>query len=139
MAIMAEPKRSSLPSDCAEMEGEKYFIMPRPAIMRLRPATIKLITREAINAVWSARLIRWATQKPLIPSIVIMPKVKTRPRMTEKTQPARLEAAKENKAAWLMVSKDKANRAPIEAISSGWLVSVSFASQRLFNPMVLTI
>src|SRR5713226_6574592 len=132
MAIMAEPKRSSLPSVCAEMEGEKYFIMPRPAI-------IKLITREAINAVWSARLIRWATQKPLIPSVVIMPKVKTRPRMTEKTQPARLEAAKENKAAWLMVSKDKANRAPIEAISSGWLVSVSFASQRLFNPMVLTI
>ena len=113
------PMNKPLPSRTAAAVGEKNLTIPNTAIAILSAPMTKLMVREIAIACASARCMARPTHQPFTPSAIIIPAMNTKPSVTANIHPDIFDAAKENKAAWLIVSNESANAAPTVAINTG--------------------
>ena len=88
-------------------------------IVKLKNAIPRPNKREKIIDNLLTRCIKQETTQPFKPSDIIIPNINTIPNTPENTHPANNDAVRENKAAWLKVSKEKANTAPTIIINIG--------------------
>src|SRR3989442_1540304 len=107
---------------CSSSAGSTYFAMPLAASARHRKAMATLTQRDTKAARRSAPLTSFATHQLFSVSVSTMPRVNTMPSMAANSAPAMLAPVSENSSAWLRVSNDRANAAPTDAMTSGWLL-----------------
>ncbi|OIQ64129.1 hypothetical protein GALL_543240 [mine drainage metagenome] len=128
------PKARSLPCVQSWISGDNNLPMPRAATSKLTLATAPPMIRDASSANWSARAIKREIPQPFKPSVTSIPSTNSRPSMTECHRPPYWVAVTANRAAWLTVSKDRANSAPTAATPQALRTCMIRPNILLFKP-----